>query len=281
MIGSLAQQLTMPGETSTKGRMSIPAIHNLRGGPLVERDYQALVARCIDREWADWQMLRRVISIDGGEILGRNGAGDYAGVAIPYIWPGDSYIREYRVRRDNPEYEDGKPKQKYMAPPGRGNLLYLPVGIEPAWLTDTAQPIVLTEGEFKAIALMRTAWYGLGASAERPRFFAVGISGVWNWRGVIGKVTNEDGARVDEKGPIPDLARIVWKDRTTTIVFDRDVDSNESVRIARNLLARELQTDRQTFLLAYGKSGSERHRRFIGQHRSGSGTQSYREGETA
>jgi hypothetical protein len=223
-------------------RMSAPAIRNLRGSPLSEQDYQALAVRWIDREGADRQMLRRVISIEGAEILGRNGSGNYAGVAIPYIWPGDPYVRDYRIRRDNPEYENGKPKQKYMTPPGRGNFLYLPVGIEVAWLTDTALPIVLTEGEFKAIALTRAAWSGLGESAERPRFFAAALSGVWNWRGVIGKVSNEDGVRVDEKGPIPDLARVAWKDRTVTIVFDRDADSNDSVGIARSQLVRELQS---------------------------------------
>ena len=46
--------------------MNIPAISNIRGGPLEERDYQTLAELWIDREWADSQMLTRVIPIDGG-----------------------------------------------------------------------------------------------------------------------------------------------------------------------------------------------------------------------
>src|SRR5947208_286134 len=95
---TIPERLTVAEQASTKGRMNIPAISNIRGGPLAERDYQTLAQRWIDRQWADSQMLRRVISIDGGEILGR-GAGNYAGITIPYIWPGDSHVREYRVRR--------------------------------------------------------------------------------------------------------------------------------------------------------------------------------------
>jgi hypothetical protein len=44
------------------------------------------------------------------------------GIAISYKWPGKSGVREYRIRRDHPEYVNGKPKGKYLAPPGRGNL---------------------------------------------------------------------------------------------------------------------------------------------------------------
>jgi P4 family phage/plasmid primase-like protien len=215
---------------------------NLRGGPLLERDYQALEARSINREWADRSFFRRVDQTEGCEILGRNGAGRYEGIAIPYIWPGEDRIREFRVRRDAPEYEKGKPKGKYMAPPGRGNLLYLPVGFDPAWLSDVTLELILVEGEFKCVAVMRAAWDGLSESAERPRFGAAAFGGVWNWWGTIGKVTNENNARVDEKGPISDLSRIAWRDRTVTIAFDRDINSNKNVKTARDLLVRELQS---------------------------------------
>jgi hypothetical protein len=65
-----------------------------------------------------------------------------------------------------------------MAPPGRGNLLYLAIGFELAWLSDVTLELVLTEGEFKAIALIHAAWHGLGEPAERPRFVAGRFSGV-------------------------------------------------------------------------------------------------------
>jgi hypothetical protein len=40
----------------------------------------------------------------GGEIVGRRG-GNYAGILIPYFLPGSDRVREYRLRRDQPELE--------------------------------------------------------------------------------------------------------------------------------------------------------------------------------
>lgn len=214
----------------------------LRGYSLEERDYRALAARWIDRTTADAALLRRVDTFEGAEILGRNGGGRYEGICIPYVWPGDDRVREYRIRRDHPEFENGKPKAKYIAPPGRGNLLYFPVDTDPAWLTDVGLPLVITEGEFKVIALNRSARHDIGDAAERPRFLPFGVSGVWNWRGTTGKTLDPTGARVDEKGPIADLAHIAWAGRVVTIIFDIDLETNESVQAARAMLTRELQS---------------------------------------
>src|SRR5207248_1574095 len=70
----------------------------------------------------------------------------------------------------------------------------------------------------------------------------VAIAGVWSWRGTVGKTTNPRGERVHLKGPIPDLARIPWKDRIVYIVFDTNVHTDESVSWARKGIARELAT---------------------------------------
>jgi hypothetical protein len=59
-------------------------------------------------------------------------------------------------------------------------------------------PIVVTEGEFKAISLARLADYE--NDAELPRFLPVGSSGVWNWRGTIGTTTDSSETRVPQKG---------------------------------------------------------------------------------
>jgi hypothetical protein len=101
--------------------------------------------------------------------------------------------------------------------------------------------VVITEGEFKTLALSRLARHKLSDASERPRFLSVGLGGVWNWKGNIGKTTDADGARVNEKGPIPDLARITWKGRTVVIVFDVDIETNEFVCAARTHLTKELK----------------------------------------
>ena len=124
----------------------------LRGDALSTSDYASLAARWIDRETADRALLRRVASLDGGELIGRNGSANYSGIAIPNIVPGENFVRDWRLRRDRPDFEAGKEKGKYMAPPGRGNMLYFPVGVDPAWLSDATLPVVLVEGEFKSLA---------------------------------------------------------------------------------------------------------------------------------
>jgi hypothetical protein len=49
-------------------------------------------------------------------------------------------------------------------------------------------PLIITEGEFKTLALWRLANWNHG---ERPRFLPVGVSGVYNWRGTVGKTTGQ------------------------------------------------------------------------------------------
>jgi putative DNA primase/helicase len=212
---------------------------NLRGDPLTSRDLAALGKRWIDRTTAQRQYLRRVNSLEGAEAIGKNGAGDYSGVLIANIWPGSDYIREYRLRRDHPDIENGKPK-KYLAPPGRGNLLYFAVGTDPAWLSNTQLPLVITEGEFKTIALNRLARHGI-ATGQLPRFLAVGLSGVWNWKGTT-RAYDAAGSRIEIKEPIADLARVVWDDRRVLILYDSDLEEKDSVRAARAMLTRELRS---------------------------------------
>jgi predicted P-loop ATPase len=212
------------------------------GSELVDSDFAALEARWINRELALAARLRRVDSLTGAELVGRK-SGNYSGVAIPYFFPGTSEVREYRLRRDHPDMEiDGhgrvKPKQKYLSPPGRGNMLYFAGGFTEAHLRDTALPLIITEGEFKTLALWRLANWN---HAESPRFLPVGVSGVYNWRGTIGKTNGPDGERLDVKGPIPDLERITWKDRKIIIAYDADSSQKDLVRFARAELARHLR----------------------------------------
>ena len=129
---------------------------NLPGGDLAQADFEKLARSGISRELAERALLRRVTSGEGGAIIGRNGAADYSGIVFPYLWPGQDGVREYRLRRDNPEFDqqpDGslRERNKYLSPPGRGNLIYLVPGTLAEWLTDTSVPVVLTEGEKKTL----------------------------------------------------------------------------------------------------------------------------------
>jgi len=222
---------------------------NLPGSPVTAEDLTRLAACGISADGAARAMLRRVTSTQGAAIVGRNGTGDYAGIIFPYVSPGTEDVREYRLRRDHPELEydaSGKPKErdKYLSPPGRGNMLYFVPGTPPEFLADTTLPLVITEGEKKTLALWAVAWDGLGDTAERPLFLPVGLSGVWGWRGSIGKANGPDGDRRNVKGAIPDLGRIEWKNRKVIILFDRNTRNNESVQAARAQLTAELRRRR-------------------------------------
>lgn len=207
--------------------------------PLSEQDLAWLAESFITPELSEQAQLFRVESSDGAELVGRNGRADYSGIAFPYYWPGESNPREYRLRRDHPELEqkpDGsfREKAKYLSPPGRGNLFYIPPGTPYEYLCDLSVQAVITEGEKKALALY--AYF-----MERDeRALVIALPGVWNWRGTIGKTEDEKGRRRDVKGVISDFGRVAWPGRVVTIIYDANVATNESVAAARRGLAKEL-----------------------------------------
>ncbi len=211
---------------------------------LTPQDLAALERCFISAELAAQARLFRVSSSEGALLVGRNGRGDYSGIVFSNIWPGDDFIREYRLRRDKPDLEqrpDGtiKEKAKYLSPPSGRNLLYFMPGTKPEWLNNVNLPVAITEGEKKAVSLYSLSFHG--TNERLPRFLPIGISGIWNWKGVIGKVEDQNGTRTDVKGPIPDLDRINWQGRPVYIIYDVNVRTNGSVRAARYALAKELR----------------------------------------
>ena len=178
--------------------------------------------------------VRRVTSAQARDDIGiRYGHGPLDGIAFPYVDPEHGRVVTARVRRDHPERDSaGRPVAKYVSPPDR-HRLYFPPGAG-ALLADTSAPVVVVEAEKSSLALTAAA-----ARAQR-RLLVIATGGCWGWRGVIGTTTEADGARVDEKGPLPDLMRITWADRDVILLFDANASSNTHVRAARRALAQEL-----------------------------------------
>ena len=210
---------------------------------LIEADYRMFEFSWITREIADSTWIRRVSPSEGAELVGCKDHGNYAGIAFAYVWPGESRVREYRLRRDSPEVEhksDGsvKEKRKYLCAPGVRNMLYFPFGIEPQTLSDASLPVIITEGEKKALALYRLAYW----NSAKLRFLPVGLSGVWNWRGTVGKEPGPNGDTRQVKGVISDIDRIEWNDRIVYILFDSDKRHNPSIQAAEQGLAGELKS---------------------------------------
>ena len=220
--------------------MTLPSLEQI-GSPLLPEDFANLERRWIDRDLAIAAGIRRVDSATGAWVIGRRDNGTYSGVLIPYRWPGIGGIREYRLRRDQPdfEYRNGVRKEvgKYLGPPGRPSLVYLPPDIGSELLSATDCPLLIVEGEFKTLALWRLA----GHQIDRPRFLPLGLAGCWNWKGTIGKAPGPNGERRDVKGMIVDLEKVTWASRRVIIAFDADASQNVSVNAARAQLARELR----------------------------------------
>ena len=185
----------------------------------------------------------RVSSAEGLALVGRTDREDYSGIVFPVYWPGDPSAKEHFLRRDHPSMEQHgngtlKAARKYLAPPGRGNRLLFGPAEAAGAPTDTRLPIVLVEGLKKAVAAWRLSRW----ESETPRFLACGLTGVWNFRGTIGRTTDHSGARVSIKGIIPDLDRVTWAGRMVFLIYDSDALTNMSVLAARETLAEELRS---------------------------------------
>jgi putative DNA primase/helicase len=116
-----------------------------------------------------------------------------------------------RVKPSNPQKDrlTGKTR-KYEAPVGQPSRLYFPAGVGPEVLADNTVPLVIVEGEKKAIALAQAG------------FIAIAVSGVWSWC----KKSDADGR---PKELIPDFDQIVLDGRVVIIIFDSDAATNDKV----------------------------------------------------
>jgi hypothetical protein len=177
--------------------------------------------------------VERVTDHEAREKYGFNGYGDLAGIAFPYFAPLDGQRRTARLRRDNPEIEDAKPKNKYISAYGDRRRLYFVPGCA-SLLRDITAPIVLVEAEKSALAL--TAW----AERTSRKILPVAMGGCWGWHGRIGKVENAQGKRVDEVGALPDLR--ICDGRKVFVLLDSNASTNTKVQQARGALVRQLHS---------------------------------------
>lgn len=210
------------------------------GEPLTRDDCRGLEKRWITPGLADDARLRRVNEQEGRSIVGL--AGNMAGIAIPFYLPDGTGPVAFRIRRDQPDFaisSNGalKEQKKYVAELGRPNHVYFPPGLTSDMLQNTSLPLLIVEGEFKTLAANRLAHH----RADCPRFAAIGITGVWNWKGSIGKEADQNGNRRNVKGVLPDFDRIKWAGRQVIIAFDADLRNNTSVQSARFSLSKELR----------------------------------------
>jgi hypothetical protein len=176
----------------------------------------------------------RVTDSEARERYGFTHAGDMAGIVFPYLDPATSNRVTARLRRDHSEIDsDGKPERKYVCPYGDNRHTYFAPAVG-ALLADTSVPAVIVEAEKSSLALAALA------EAERRKMLVIATGGCWSWRGKTGITPGPNGEREQLKGLLPDLHRILWRERRATIIFDSNVSTNPNVAAAREALAREL-----------------------------------------
>ncbi len=134
-------------------------------------------------------------------------------------WPGAKPF--FRLRYlETPSGFDGLTGKapRYVQAPNTAPVAYYPLNQK--WgslLQDVDQPLILTEGEFKA------------ACACARGFPTIGLGGVYNWRSFKLGLTW-----------LPSLDLVNWVKRNVYIVFDSDLKSNEMVSGALHQLAEAL-----------------------------------------
>ncbi|NNE66215.1 MAG: DUF3854 domain-containing protein [Pyrinomonadaceae bacterium] len=192
--------------------------------PLTDADLNNLASTFITESLAKKASLFRVNDNEGADLLGYEASHNqrFGGLAFPYYLPEATSPRLYQLRPDVT-----KEGRKYLLPKGSRNILYFPPDIERSDLEDITLPIIVTEGVKKVLALHRFS----GIGTAKPRFLALGVIGVWNWKG-----KNSEGVSC----VIPDFQLIEWNGRDVSILFDANVATNQSVYAARDRLAKML-----------------------------------------
>lgn len=228
--------------------------------PLTSADLKAHDALGITHTMLERAKVRRVDDREAQTILGLKRS-KLAGIAYPYLHPTTGDVRAYRIRRDHPDIEKGKPKNKYLWPAGQRKFLYFSPGCD-AFLTNLAALLIIVEAE-KSVLAVACAAERLGRAA-----FAIGTGGCWGWRGRIGLESDANGAHVDTKGPLPDWDRIEMQGRTVVIAFDANTATNEKVQDARRALTKELTTRGATVRLLNlpSESGINGPDDYLGRH---------------
>ena len=142
------------------------------------------------------------------------------GLAIPY--PDSKFCR---VRLEEPFQAPGwKSAAKYLSPLGSANHLYLPPTLEKSVLADPKTPLVITEGEKKALR------------AVQDGIPCVATPGIWSWLGGESK-----GELLDSQRILPDFDRIVWRKRLVTLLYDSDISPAHTGYSAYQRLAKVLE----------------------------------------
>ena len=127
--------------------------------------------------------VERVSDRDARERFGIQGPSskNMAGIVFPYYSHVTRLRVTARVRRDNPELEDGLPKNKYVSAYGDARHLYFPPG--------AAENLRKPESAFALVGgrEIGTGVDGVGIPCGHGLAAGGHVGGCWGWRGRIGR----------------------------------------------------------------------------------------------
>lgn len=136
---------------------------------------------------------------------------DFTGKVTPFF--------RVRLLGQSRSFAAGSSKElRYAQPRDTGVQAYFPRTVDwPSVVSDTTQPLYLTEGELKA------------ACACKHGLPTVGLGGVYSWRSAKRGLSF-----------LPELEEIAWAGRHVFVVFDSDAQTNHQVMQALRHLCAEL-----------------------------------------
>jgi len=154
-----------------------------------------------------------------------------AGYFIPYHDIKGVATGHYRIR----VLSGSDDTPKYLQPKAAGNHVYVPRGLPKGWEKDPTIPVIITEGEKKALAASQ---FGLptigvgGVDSWRSRTFRVPLNTVSkDGEMAVIKVENGHVAEIQEEVS-PELLEVNWIDRRCVIIYDSDTNNNPDVQRA-------------------------------------------------
>ena len=160
----------------------------------------------------------RDITLEEASTKGFSQASD--GIYIEYPRDEDSRVRWHRSGF-NAQLVAGKYGQRANSLPA----LYIPHTLKEQHLTDADIPIILTEGEFKAIACDCIA----NVPGAKPLVIPVAIGGVYMWQSAKRGIDC-----------LPEIKRLCTGGRKVYLAFDMDQSTNPQVSLALQRLADKL-----------------------------------------
>lgn len=173
----------------------------------------------------------QISTVTAQEIADMTGRSDIEGGGLKITYNLAAPVSEQivRFRLDNPLKDRVTGRSiRYLSPPAQRNALFVPEGM------DLSGPqVILTEGEFKAIAAYQR---GLPCAA---------MSGIWNWRGGS---DIEGIKKSDRESLIPELQRD-WIGQNVVLIYDSDITQDHPAypafpRLAEQIYARGAETVR-------------------------------------